>query len=330
MSPKVSVIIPVYGVEKYIERCARSLFEQTLDDIEYIFVDDCTRDNSINILKDIINLDPNRREQITIVRHEINKGLPRARKTGVENAHGKYIAHCDSDDYVEKDMYEILYYKAEEEDADIVFCDYYYEGRYKTVIKAFPENRMDKDYINYHCSSYTGAVTMYSYFAKRELYNYIEFPTSNICEDQATTCQLRYFGNKLAYIQKPLYHYVISKNSMTTFDSDEKIKRNLTQAKNNIDFIISFYKKKQIGEKYINIIKTRTVTELMTYVKDKKKLREMSAEFYPEIRCRVYSDHDIPFILKVKYFFLSHRLYVINDAVMHSAILQKIARIFVK
>ncbi|MBR4625242.1 MAG: glycosyltransferase [Alphaproteobacteria bacterium] len=329
MSPKVSVIIPVYGVELYIERCARSLFEQTLDDIEYIFVDDCTCDNSITILQDIINQYPSRQNQVTILRHEINKGLPQARKTGVEKAQGQYIAHCDSDDYVEPNMYSLLYQKAVEENADIVFCDVYYDGRYKTVLKAFPENNMDRDYINYHCSSYTGAITMYTYFTKRELYKNIEFPTVNICEDQATTCQLRYYAKKMAYLQKPLYHYVISKISMTTFDSDEKIMRNLTQVKHNIDFIIAFYKQKQIDEKYINIIKTRTVTELMTYVKDKKKLKEMSAEFYPEIRYNVYSNKDIPFILKVKYFLLSHRLYAINHAVMHSTILQKIARLFV-
>ena len=81
--PKVSVIIPVYGVEKYIERCARSLFEQTLEDMEFIFVNDCTKDNSIDILLRVIDEYPKRKSQVHILNHEFNKGLPVARQTGI-------------------------------------------------------------------------------------------------------------------------------------------------------------------------------------------------------------------------------------------------------
>ena len=98
--PKVSVIVPVYGVEKYIERCARSLFEQTLDDMEFIFVDDCTKDESIEVLKRVIDLYPVRKDQVKIIHHAVNKGLSRARETGVNAATGDYIGHCDSDDWV--------------------------------------------------------------------------------------------------------------------------------------------------------------------------------------------------------------------------------------
>ena len=122
--PKVSVIIPVYGVKKYIERCARSLFEQTLDDIEYIFVDDSTPDNSISILRKVLSEYPNREKQVKILHHEKNKGLAQARQTGLKIASGEYIAHCDSDDWVDVHMYEEMYNKAIEEDADVVVCDY--------------------------------------------------------------------------------------------------------------------------------------------------------------------------------------------------------------
>lgn len=107
--PKVSVIIPVYGVEKYIERCARSLFEQTLEDMEFIFVDDSTRDNSIDILLEVINEYPQRKNQIKILTHEVNKGLPAARQTGIKAAKGDYIAHCDSDDWVTPNAYQEMY-----------------------------------------------------------------------------------------------------------------------------------------------------------------------------------------------------------------------------
>lgn len=107
--PKVSVIIPVYGVEKYIERCARSLFEQTLVDMEFIFVNDSTKDNSIDILLKVINEYPQRKNQIKILHHEVNKGLPAARQTGIKVAKGDYIAHCDSDDWVTSNAYQEMY-----------------------------------------------------------------------------------------------------------------------------------------------------------------------------------------------------------------------------
>ena len=122
---KVSVVVPIYGVEKYIERCARSLFEQTLDDIEFIFVDDCTKDHSICVLEKVLLDYPQRQKQTTIVHHEVNKGLPLARQTGIMMATGDFIAHCDSDDWVDVDVYRQMYDTAINEKADVVICDYY-------------------------------------------------------------------------------------------------------------------------------------------------------------------------------------------------------------
>ena len=96
---KVSVCIPVYGVEQFIERCACSLFEQTMrDGIEFIFVDDCSPDNSVQRLEEILKRYPERQAQVSIIHHEKNMGLVRARKTALEAACGEYIIHCDSDD----------------------------------------------------------------------------------------------------------------------------------------------------------------------------------------------------------------------------------------
>ena len=136
--PKVSVIIPVYGVEKYIERCARSLFEQTLDCIEYIFVDDCSPDKSIEILERVADEYRSRlveeQKLVRIERMSKNSGLPNVRRYGIKLATGDFIAHCDSDDWVELDMYQQMYNKAIEEDADVVVCDYVLTNG-KSVIK---------------------------------------------------------------------------------------------------------------------------------------------------------------------------------------------------
>ena len=132
-SPKVSVIIPVYGVEKYIERCARSLFEQTLEDIEYIFVDDCTPDNSISILRKVLSEYPNREKQVKILHHDKNKGLAKARQTGLKIASGEYIAHCDSDDWVDKDLYKVLYNQAVNLKSDMIAFDCKFTDGEKTL-----------------------------------------------------------------------------------------------------------------------------------------------------------------------------------------------------
>lgn len=121
---KISVIIPIYNVERYIGKCAHSLFGQTLKEIEYIFVDDCSPDKSIQIAQDILSGYSDRAPHVKIIRHAHNSGVAAARTTGMKVATGEYIAHCDPDDWMELDGYEALYHKAKETDADITSCLY--------------------------------------------------------------------------------------------------------------------------------------------------------------------------------------------------------------
>ena len=105
---KLSICVPIYGTEKYIERCARSLFEQDIQNVEYIFVNDCTKDAAIDVLKNVVVEYPNVRSRLKIINHETNKGLAGARLTGLQNATGEYVWCVDSDDYVEKNAVEVL------------------------------------------------------------------------------------------------------------------------------------------------------------------------------------------------------------------------------
>ena len=209
MTYKVSVIIPVFNVRNFIERCARSLFEQTLEDIEYIFVDDASPDDSIAILKACLERYPERKEQVTILRHEENKGLTAARNTGLEYATGEYIAHCDSDDYVDQNMYQSLYDKASETNADLVFCDFYlkYKGdrveRYECVSLSDKENLL-KAYIG------SGWTVVWNMIARRELYDrYTLHSPANItyCEDFHLSVHLMHFSNIISKVESPLYYY---------------------------------------------------------------------------------------------------------------------------
>ena len=125
--PKVSVVVPVYGVEAYIGQCVRSLFSQTWDNCEFIFVDDGSPDNSISVLEGILAKEfPGQQSCVKII-HKSNSGLPRARMTGLAEAKGDFIIHVDSDDWVEPDYVRNLVGKALDEGADVVYCDFYKE-----------------------------------------------------------------------------------------------------------------------------------------------------------------------------------------------------------
>ena len=123
MNPKVSIIVPIYGVERYIERCAVSLFEQTYPNIEYVFVNDATKDQSIEILDQVIARYPVRQKAVRIITHPQNKGISATRNTGLKAVTGDYIFYVDSDDYVDIHAIEKLVQCAEESKADIVLFD---------------------------------------------------------------------------------------------------------------------------------------------------------------------------------------------------------------
>ena len=114
--PKVSVIIPVYNAKDYLGRCLDSVINQTLKDIEIICINDCSKDNSLEILKEYSSKD----KRIKLINHKTNKGESAARNTGLDNAKGEYIAFLDNDDTIDSNFYEKLYKKATETNADIV------------------------------------------------------------------------------------------------------------------------------------------------------------------------------------------------------------------
>ena len=121
--PKVSIIVPVYNVERYLKKCVESIVSQTLRDIEIILVDDGSPDNSGKICDELQTLD----YRIVVI-HQENRGLPGARNSGMKIAKGEYIGFVDSDDFIDEDMYERMYFKAKDNQADVVMCDYFKEA----------------------------------------------------------------------------------------------------------------------------------------------------------------------------------------------------------
>lgn len=122
---KISVIIPFYNAKIYLERCVRSLFTQTFSEMEFVFVDDCSLDGGADFILEILKEYPNRQGQVKIVPHAKRSGVAQARNTGLANANGDYIGWCDADDWVEKTMFSDLYTTLKQEQADLVWCNFY-------------------------------------------------------------------------------------------------------------------------------------------------------------------------------------------------------------
>lgn len=235
--PKVSVIVPIYNVEKYLEKCINSLLSQTLEDIQIILVNDGSKDNSGNIAREY---EKNNKNRIIYVEKE-NGGLSDARNYGLKYATGDFIAFLDSDDYIEKNAYEEMYNKAIEENADYVECDFIWE---------FPNKiRVDKQY------PYKNKKEMFSFvrvvawnkLIKRQLItdNNLEFPKGLRYEDVEFTYKLIPFVNKFAYVDKPFIHYVQREGSIANVQNERT-----AEIFTVLDNVIEFYKKNNIYEEY--------------------------------------------------------------------------------
>ena len=206
---KISVCVPVYGVEKYIERCAVSLFEQTLsNDVEFIFINDCTKDKSIEILQNVLRKYPQRQNQTRIIDHPQNKGLSAARNTAVDAACGTYIYHVDPDDFIEINTLEQLWQTAEEQHADIVVNEliWFWNDKKKTVLPKKFDNRIDFILKVVTRKIQCGVV---GNLIKRKLYtdNGISTPDLNMGEDYVTTPRLAYYAEKIVMHPQPMYYY---------------------------------------------------------------------------------------------------------------------------
>ncbi len=237
--PKVSVIVPIYNVEKYLEKCINSLLSQTLEDIQIILVNDGSKDNSGNIAKEY---EKNNKDRVIYVEKE-NGGLSDARNYGLKYATGDFIAFLDSDDYIEKNAYEEMYNKAIEENADYVECDFIWE---------FPNKiRVDKQYPYKNKKEMLSFVRVVAWnkLIKRQLItdNNLEFPKGLRYEDVEFTYKLIPFINKFAYVDKPFIHYVQREGSIANVQNERT-----AEIFTVLDNVIEFYKKNNIYEEYRN------------------------------------------------------------------------------
>jgi len=223
---KVSVIIPAYNVQKYIDRSIKSAVNQTLKDIEIIVVNDGSTDNTRDIIEKLAKED----NRIVVINKE-NGGLSSARNAGIKVAKGEYIQHLDGDDWIEKDACETMYNFAKNNKVDIVVSDYYIDndrGNIKYKPMRFPKNKNicdPKEYLHLVLPLYE-AQYIWNKLIKRELYinNDIWHPENiSLGEDLATTPRLIIMANKIGKIDKAYVHYIVNPVSLTRDQVSKKI-----------------------------------------------------------------------------------------------------------
>ena len=223
MTPKVSIIIPVYNSSKYIDKCCRSLFAQSLDSLQFIFVDDGSTDGSFEVVKVVLNDYPNRVNQVSFIISDANKGVGAARYQGLKEAKGEYVIHCDSDDWVEPDAYQSLYETAIAEDADVVTCAYSIDSEDGISRKVVPAFQHDSKTLTFELGPQTGSLVLKlirrEFIVKNNLQVSKELRWG---EDFCLSLKTLLLSNKTVRVNRPFYHYVQHSNSLTHTLTREK------------------------------------------------------------------------------------------------------------
>lgn len=235
--PKVSVIVPIYNVEKYLEKCLETLVHQTLEEIEIILVNDGSKDESGKIAKKYQEKYPGK----IIYLEKENGGLSDARNFGIPYAKGEYIAFLDSDDYVETFMYEEMYDIAKKENSDMVECDFYWEYPNKCKIDTGDIYHGQRDMLE------KVRVVAWNKLIKREILEQtrIKFPKGYRYEDVEFTYKLVPFLEKVSFLKKPCIHYIQRQGSIS--NSQNERNREIFDV---LEHVIKYYKENNFYEQY--------------------------------------------------------------------------------
>lgn len=256
MNKLISIIVPIYKVEKYLKQCIDSILLQTYKNLEIILVDDGSPDNCGIICDEYAKKD----KRIKVI-HKKNGGLSEARNYGIEASTGDYIMFVDSDDYISKDMCKTLLMNALKNNADIVVCNLkeIYLDKSEKVNKQCIKGNLEvisniEALYKYLVRSTTDMVVVWNKLYKRKIFfneKYIRFPVGKLHEDMYTTYKLYYYANKIVIINDVLYYYFRRKESITGLISEKNLL-------DEIDAIIeqyNFFKNKEDDLKYMLEIK---------------------------------------------------------------------------
>lgn len=206
---KVSILIPIYKVEQYLEKCLDSVFTQTYKNIDYVFVNDCSPDNSLQVLKDTICKHGIDKDRYVIINHKQNEGIAVSRADCIKHATGSYVFFVDSDDWIEDNAVEQMILATKAGAIDIVGCDYmkdFLSGKTSYHHEKYADNCRDN---MLRCLNYDIATVLWKLLIRRSLFdNFTITPHVDIVEDYIMSVKLYYYAKSFVAIPKAFYHYV--------------------------------------------------------------------------------------------------------------------------
>lgn len=235
---KISCIVPIYNVEIYLRKCIDSILAQTFKDFELILVDDGGTDKCPEICDEYQRID----SRIRVI-HKKNGGLSDARNAGIEIASGKYLIFIDSDDYIDKNMFEILYNLNEKNGTKISACDkaFVYENTGKIEYGdetckeyVYDSENMFKLMVDFYKRV---GMEMWNKLYNAELFDNVRFPKGKIFEDQATQYKLIFQTDAVSYINKSLYFYLKRSNSITTQKYTDREHQRFEMVNGMVDYV---------------------------------------------------------------------------------------------
>lgn len=308
---KVSVIVTIYNRENYLYDCVCSLFMQTLDDIEFIFVDDASTDHSLKVLRDLVDKDHLRKPHVKIIPLAKNGGRAIARQSGMEHVTGEYVIHIDSDDWIDKEMLATLYLKAKETESDIVGCNVTHEYvNFKRVFyQKYSDNKdenvrglLNGDIFPSLCTSLTRTSLIKD--------NGITFPKGlDTGEDLLFNLQLFLLANHIVGVDNPFYHYRHTEDS-GSFQHTEKSIKSVIEVARRIDILMRETGNYEKYEQEILFRKFSMKSALVTDFKNKAYNKEW-LNLFPETHSFIWEYKQFSWKRRIEFWLAAHNLFTL-------------------
>lgn len=313
---KISVIVPVYNTEKYLEKCLDSISSQTYSNLEIIVVDDGSKDNSAYVYNKF-----KQKDSRVVIICKNNGGLSDARNYGIIHSTGEYICFIDSDDYIEVDYIEKMYNAIEKYNADICCCGKIIETKnksnYVNTKNEFVVNSVEalKLYLQKKEIDNSAVDKLY----KRILFDHIRFPIGKYYEDIGTVYKLFIASNNIVHIKNPLYHYVMREQSISHERYSEKQLDSLYMTKEAVNDIMRLYPQlKEYATAYYALELVTTIRQIYHSLGKEEiytKYNSIFEEYCENFKLFICNRH-IPFLKKIMMIFIRYRFFILVDRIL--------------
>jgi glycosyltransferase involved in cell wall biosynthesis len=302
MKEKISVIVPVYNVEKYLSRCVDSIINQTYTNLEIILVDDGSTDAGGKMCDEYAQQD-NR----IIVIHKENGGLSDARNAGLDIATGEYIGFVDSDDFIALEFYEILYKTLIKTNSDLAFCEFQRFHNDTEIIKNHTNYKVRTDkgidiLNNFYNKHYVTYVVMWNKLYKKDIWKNLRFPFGKIHEDEFVIHEIFYLAKQISFINASLYYYFHRENSIMVLKNENMVLRKITNKLEAFDERIKFSERKQLESLCKASVYTRNAM-LLNFMFEQRYNESISEKIRNVIKCNY---HTFSIKYKIKFFSIKY------------------------